>query len=1015
MSLVSEHSGDDSYQFSLSRGPSLLDKHSLVSAESKGKDDYKYTMAYEKGLMKEKCGLCKMFFHRNSVNYKVPNRRIFALERKWNVKREGRRYTNAAFLYKMVDVCCFCSQFFKIMPEDLPVLDPKEPPPKPMKLDIKTMVERTDIAHGQRAYQSSSVDGRTADMAVQQPYEKCARTRREVDPWWEVDFSRSYHVHSLSFLISTGKHQKLRASVFLLDKPYGFEDPFIDGIKNKASASITEIIPESDQSVMKRISWEFPENTTCFAIRVQLQGIHSLCIQEFKVLQGDNLVPTSEDDFVMTMVSYSSLSPTAVRAGYLEMMSPEEKKELIKENDPYIHADEKLKAKHITVGMLALQIKRKKNRIRQWKEKVRGIAALFPPDEVESLYRVIFKPTLEAKPSLRDTSTINEQELLDGALVQHYPRADLGELQTRLRSVVRWIQTRSHLKLLGALANSHNFDIVANDPNEHVQKLQSAFKKVELTWAKLELQEERMKDNAKDLGFVGTKVSEARGCSWSQFLIVISLFCTLKCKQIPETAFYLDTLGAADAAGLHLLGGVCSPGDDSTIISDNGHRSGLGGGHSHTHSHATLSPPAATKGMNPETKNWLDRMATSLNHNPPVVEIEKKSILQQAREVELFPYYNSSFAEYKFWHFQRRTALQNIDFPPDLSLEFARTLNPKRASTSHGRSSLPSLGSLGSTIEGSGAADTDDASVRSGFSGVSGMDLQQGSGMRGGAQVQRPNTTQRMTLNTGAGGPVNILPATPARKLRSRPTTLGKLDEGAMVTTAPNTPGNKLLSASMSSLEGHNRSAQNLLRPSTSQANLNATPTPVSRPQTTGTANLRSKQTTGRAGTGGNDEAHSINSFDFMSFGDSSKEEKVSLSATTIDFFRVCSLCELKFPRDCMEIKVMRKHVVSLRYDAYDKNSSVFVQATGPIGRANAVCMAVGLLFISHIGYPHVAFMFSMCTGCPGILVWCLKRCGIWTTQSPCTASYTCVSSARSSSILTSPMALPTPCGSHHR
>lgn len=35
--------------------------------------------------------------------------------------------------------------------------------------------------------------------------------------------------------------------------------------------------------------------------------------------------------------------------------------------------------------------------------------------------------------------------------------------------------------------------------------------------------------------------------------------------------------------------------------------------------------------------------------------------------------------------------------------------------------------------------------------------------------------------------------------------------------------------------------------------------------------------------------------------------------ANTVDFFRVCALCELKFPRDGMEIKVLRKHVVALR------------------------------------------------------------------------------------------------------
>ena len=595
----------------------MFDKHSLAPVDGKH-DNYKHTMAYEKGLMKEKCGLCKMYFHRNSVNYKVPNHRIFDLERKWNVKRDGRRYTNPAFMYKMVDVCCFCAQFFKIMPDQLPEIEPKEPEPKPMKLDIKTVLERTDIACGQRTYMSSSVDGRTSDMAVLPPYEELARTRREVDPWWELDFSRSFHVHSLSFNISTGKNQKLQVSVFLLDKPYGFEDPFIDSIKGKALASITEVVPASSQSIMVPIKWEFPANTTCFAIRVQLKGIHSLGIQNFKVLQGDNLVLSTEDDFVQTMVSYSSLSPVAVREGYLDMMSPETKKELIRENDPYLDIDHKLKAKHVSVGVLAQQIKRRKHRMKQWKEKVLECSSIFDGEEIEALYKVIFKPAYEAKPG-KDLSMLNESELLDNALIQHYPRCDLSELQTRLRSVTRWIQTRSHLKMLGVLANSHNFDVVSNDPNYHIYHLSLACKRVEIYWGKHELQEERALEESQDMGFSGTKASEARGCSWSQFLILISLFLTQRTKSIPDEAFFFDTNTAAEVGHYHARGdhhGSTSLADDHSLVSDAPNLHNLG----------SMSLASSVGG-----NAWLDKMSTSLKFNPPEVVLDQKTLLQQAR------------------------------------------------------------------------------------------------------------------------------------------------------------------------------------------------------------------------------------------------------------------------------------------------------------------------------------------------------------------------------------------------
>jgi hypothetical protein len=629
MDLHSEHSGGDSYQnFSLSRGPSLVEG-SLSTLESKKKDDFKYTMAYEKGLMKERCGLCKMYFHRNSVNYKVPNHRIFELERQWKVKREGRRYANAGFLYKMIDVCCFCSQFFKIMPDELPVLGPKEPEPKPMKLEITTVVERTDIAKGQRVYCSSSVDGRTAEMATLAPYDKVSRTRREVDPWWEVDFSRSYHVHSLSFLISTGKHQQLTVSVFLLDKPYGFEDPFLDSMKAKAIASTTQVIPEHDVPVMHAVNWTLEPNTTCFAIRVQLKGIHSLAIQKFQVFQGDNMVITTEDDFVQTLNSYSNLSPGAVREGVLDMMSPEEKKIMIKENDPYIDVDERLKEKYVSVGTLAQQIKRRKHRIRAWKEKVQGYASIFPPEEVEGLYRVIFKPALEAKPSLKDAPPLLESDLLDGALIQHYPRVDLTELHVRLRSIVRWIQTRSHLKVLSTLASSHNFDTVANDPNAHLHYLQAAFKRVEAYWRACQLHEDAMMQSAKDLGFVGVKVAEARGCSWAQFLILMSLFCTRKCKQIPETAFYLDSMGSTSDVAHHTLHGLLptSPGDDISI----GSGSEANAMHSLSGAGSVANHSLPSGKSEHHDKHWLERMSTPVKFNPPVVIVEPKTFLQKAR------------------------------------------------------------------------------------------------------------------------------------------------------------------------------------------------------------------------------------------------------------------------------------------------------------------------------------------------------------------------------------------------
>lgn len=279
------------------------------------------SLAYEKGLMKQKCGLCKMFFHRNSINYKVPCHRIIETERKWGIVKEGRRYENAAFLYRTVLVCCFCSQFFRLLTEEMPEEPIKAVPAildvglDKMKLEISTKLERTNIAAGQRTYQSSVVDNCISDNALQGG-QLVARTIREVDPWWEVDFSRKFHLHSLSFLLSTYKRQKMTVFVFLLDRPYGYEDPFIDSIKAKAVLTKSLALKEKDESGVHFIDWELPANSICCAVRIQLQGIHPLGVQDFRAVAGDILVPVREADLLNTLNSYATLSPLAVKIGF---------------------------------------------------------------------------------------------------------------------------------------------------------------------------------------------------------------------------------------------------------------------------------------------------------------------------------------------------------------------------------------------------------------------------------------------------------------------------------------------------------------------------------------------------------------------------------------------------------------------------------------------------------------------------------------------------------------------------
>ena len=84
--------------------------------------------------------------------------------------------------------------------------------------------------------------------------------------------------------------------VILLTKPQGFENPFVDEIVKECVIYKEFPIKESITNKMVAIEWELPANSTCFAIRIQSKGIHSLIVQKFQCLQGDEIVSTSEED-----------------------------------------------------------------------------------------------------------------------------------------------------------------------------------------------------------------------------------------------------------------------------------------------------------------------------------------------------------------------------------------------------------------------------------------------------------------------------------------------------------------------------------------------------------------------------------------------------------------------------------------------------------------------------------------------------------------------------------------------
>lgn len=170
-----------------------------------------------------------MWFDRKSVIYKVPNHRILELRKSWNFVQTGRRYASASYLYGNSLVCCFCSQFLSSSSDNDQVIiiysyillyflyflnllqkSPSIVLPGPKTTQLyQTPITRKNISLGCKTYQSSEVDSHNSSNAINPPYVIGSKTRREADPWWEVDLGKTIHVHSISITIKGPTQQNV--------------------------------------------------------------------------------------------------------------------------------------------------------------------------------------------------------------------------------------------------------------------------------------------------------------------------------------------------------------------------------------------------------------------------------------------------------------------------------------------------------------------------------------------------------------------------------------------------------------------------------------------------------------------------------------------------------------------------------------------------------------------------------------------------------------------------------------
>lgn len=175
------------------------------------------------------CALCERRYMRSHLAGVVLMKRIFDMRRKWGmVIHDSKKFSAASSLYAKAQVCMLCREI--LLYEDEVSLQAFETESKaaPTSLqhttdgpnpsdtdDIGLMIRNSilhswhqqphqedthlleDVAVNKRARQSSTVFDMDARNAVQLDGVRCAHTKEELQPWWEVDLGNYYVVHSV--------------------------------------------------------------------------------------------------------------------------------------------------------------------------------------------------------------------------------------------------------------------------------------------------------------------------------------------------------------------------------------------------------------------------------------------------------------------------------------------------------------------------------------------------------------------------------------------------------------------------------------------------------------------------------------------------------------------------------------------------------------------------------------------------------------------------------------------------
>jgi hypothetical protein len=656
--------------------------------------DIRTSSVSQKAPHKHKCDLCNAWYELSSIKYKVPNYRLLELRRSWGIHQTGRRYETASYLYANALVCTFCTQFFDEAYHKTAV-DNLEADVVPISPIVTTQLERTDLTQPyRRTYQSSCVDNLESDGAITPPYTMGSKTRREVDPWWELSLEDSYHIHSISVAVMGGIQKALSLHVMVFDASVGWEDPFIESAKGRSKASKEFIMPMKPSATKEDFLWNLPSQTFGTVVRVQLQGVQPLHIKRVQIFQGDDVAAAVSEgtydgefahpgayatlslDMIKTTLAFSPMRPRkTLKEINRERVGHSPKKDV---HDLFAIADQKARAR------------------KDWITAAKNSAMWFDEDELLSIREHIFDDiakgtegstfvTERSRPGSRSrrgddddhyTSPFTHKDLVTSCLNMDEPRIDLGDVHHKMRQIMVQIDLKSNLKKLGAIGTSERFEFVAEDDELQLRRLHMSFDFIAESWDRIDARRVLESERAKSKIVQGVQNSAPdvfpveRGCTWAQLCVILHMLCIKRPRLIPARAFQETNFRGNDFFDPTLT----AFDDDSPKKKKPGSIDGNDDGSA---SQSELNMSAYELG---DISTDLDGGSAATEYPLGTEKINAKlTLLGTVRSNSTLPVLNTQFSEYKLSNLRNKVA-KYPTFPKKLTADFGKLFaTPKTA------------------------------------------------------------------------------------------------------------------------------------------------------------------------------------------------------------------------------------------------------------------------------------------------------------------------------------------------